>query len=142
MKQSPSVSQRTRGIALLGLCSAALLGCAENWTQTKITNANASASTSTKVRTSTPAPGGDVFLTEGDITNRKYTVLGDLAVTVNKLTVFNADPTREQVDAKLKAEASKLGADGVIFVRYGAVGISAVSWGSLDGKGRAIKFEQ
>jgi hypothetical protein len=120
----------------------ALLGCAENWTQTKTTNANASAGTSTKVRTSTPAPGGNVFLTEGDITDRKYTVLGDLAVTVNKLTVFNADPTREQVDAKLKSEASKLGADAVILVRYGAVGISAVSWGSLDGKGRAIKFDQ
>jgi hypothetical protein len=142
MKVPPSVSRRARRLALLGLCSAALLGCAENWTQTKITNANASAGTSTKVRTSTPPHGDDVLLTEGDITDRKYTVLGDLAVTVNKLTVFNADPTREQVDAKLKAEASKLGADAVILVRYGAVGISAVSWGSLDGKGRAIKFER
>jgi len=142
MKAPPSVSQRIRRIASLGLCSAALLGCAENWTQTKITNANASASTSTKAKTSTPAPRGDLLLTEGDITDRKYTVLGDLAVTVNKLTVFNADPTREQVDAKLRAEASKLGADAVILVRYGAVGISAASWGSLDGKGRAIKFDQ
>ena len=142
MQEPRSVSQRIRRFALLGLCSASLLGCAENWTQTKMTNANASASTSTKVSTSTPAPGKDVFLTEGDITDRKYTVLGDLAVTVNKLTVFNADPTRQQVDAKLKAEASKLGADAVILVRYGAVGISAASWGSLDGKGRAIKFDQ
>ena len=32
------------------------------------------------------------------------------------------------------------GADAVIFVRYGTVGVSFMSWGSLNGKGRAIVF--
>ena len=36
---------------------------------------------------------------------------------------------------------TKLGADAVIHVRYGTVGIGFVSWGSLDGKGRAIVFK-
>ena len=122
-------------LTLLGLCSAGLSACATNWTQAKVTNSHA------QPQVSNAAVVSDVLLTEGDLADRKYAVLGDLAVTVNKLTLFNANPTREQVDAKLKAEAVKLGADAVIFVRYGAIGISTVSWGSLDGKGRAIKLE-
>lgn len=81
-----------------------------------------------------------VALSEGDITDRKYAVIGDIAVTVNKTTVFHDDPTREQVDGKLREEAAALGADAVIFVRYGTVGMSMMSWGSLDGKGRAVRF--
>jgi hypothetical protein len=130
----PSVKQLFQTLALAALGSGALTGCAENWSETKVTHAHASTAVTS------PTAAKDIRLTEGDITDRQYTSLGDLAVTVNKLTVFNDDPTREQVDAKLKAEAAKLGADAVILVRYGAVGISAVSWGSLDGKGRAIKF--
>jgi uncharacterized protein YbjQ (UPF0145 family) len=42
----------------------------------------------------------------------------------------------------LRAEAAKLGADAVIQVRYGNVGVSLMSWGSLDGKGRAIVFDK
>lgn len=33
-----------------------------------------------------------------------------------------------------------MGADAVALVRYGDVGISMMSWGSLEGKGRAVKF--
>jgi uncharacterized protein YbjQ (UPF0145 family) len=64
-----------------------------------------------------------------------------VSVTVNKVTIFNADPTRDMVNQRLRNEAAKLGADAVIQVRYGTVGISPLSWGSLDGKGRAIVFE-
>jgi len=82
----------------------------------------------------------DIVITETDITDRKYKVLGDIAVTVNKTTIFHSDPTKEQVNEELRKEAAKLGADAVIFVRYGTVGIAFTSWGSLDGKGRAIVF--
>lgn len=81
-----------------------------------------------------------ILLTKEDIFDKKYEVVGDLRVTVNKTTLFHADPTPTLVDVKLKEEASKLGADAVILVRYGTVGISFFSWGSLDGQGRAIKF--
>ena len=66
--------------------------------------------------------------------------LGDISVSVNKTTVFNADPTREQINSKLKEKAASLGADAVILVRYGKGGIGLMTWGHLEGKGRAIKF--
>jgi uncharacterized protein YbjQ (UPF0145 family) len=79
---------------------------------------------------------------EGDVTDKPYKSLGDVSVTVNKVTIFNADPTRDMVNQRLRAEAAKLGADAVIQVRYGTVGMSALSWGSLDGKGRAIGYDK
>jgi uncharacterized protein YbjQ (UPF0145 family) len=82
----------------------------------------------------------DIFVTEKDIGDRKYKVLGDIEVTVNKTTIFHKDPTREMVNEKLRKEASKLGADAVILVRYGTGGMSMMSYGALNGKGRAIVF--
>ena len=46
------------------------------------------------------------------------------------------------VDDELRKEAAKIGADAVILVRYGTVGISFMSWGSLDGQGRAVAFTE
>ncbi|PLC53577.1 hypothetical protein CR155_12175 [Pollutimonas nitritireducens] len=85
-------------------------------------------------------PPASIVLTEGDITDRQYTSIGDISVTVNKTTVFHANPTKKLVNEKLKEKAAGLGADAVILVRYGEGGISFMSWGSLEGKGRAIKF--
>ncbi len=82
----------------------------------------------------------NILVTEQDITDRRYRVIGDLDVVVNKTTIFHADPTRELVDKKLQERAAELGADAVILVRYGTVGISFFSWGSLSGKGRAVAF--
>ncbi|CAN5549225.1 hypothetical protein BH10PSE6_BH10PSE6_49520 [soil metagenome] len=107
--------------------------CADGW------------STSQVARTAEPRrearPVAQIEIMEGDITDRPYKSLGDVSVTVNKVTIFNADPTRDMVNQRLRTEAAKLGADAVIQVRYGTVGIGALSWGSLDGKGRAIAFE-
>ena len=82
----------------------------------------------------------DVVITETDISDRKHKSLGDIEVTVNKTTIFHSDPTQEKVNEELRKEAAKLGADAVILVRYGTVGVSALSWGALNGKGRAIVF--
>lgn len=84
----------------------------------------------------------DIILTEADITDKEYTVIGDIEVFVNKTTIFNADPTPEMVEEKLRERASELGADAVIFVRNGSVGVSAWSWGSLEGRGRAVSFSK
>jgi hypothetical protein len=112
-----------------------LLGaCAEGWSTSNVAKTDAAA-----VRQAT-APD-QIQIIEGDVTDRPYKSLGDVSVTVNKVTIFNADPTREMVNQRLRKEAAKLGADAVIQVRYGTVGISPLSWGSLDGKGRAIVFE-
>lgn len=82
----------------------------------------------------------NIVLMQGDITDKQYTVLAELSVDVNKTTLFHKDPTQEDANKKLKEEAAKIGADAVIFVRYGTVGVSLFSWGSLNAKGRAIKF--
>ncbi len=84
----------------------------------------------------------DIIVTEKDFTDRKYKTLGDIEVTVSKTTIFHDDPTRELVDEKLQEEAAKINADAVILVRYGTVGVSLMSWGSLDGRGRAIAFDK
>lgn len=88
-----------------------------------------------------PAVVAAVIVTENDITDRPYDVVGDIKVTVNKTTIFNKDPTHEQVDDRLREEAAKAGANAVVLVRYGTVGIGLMSWGSLDGQGRAVKFK-
>jgi hypothetical protein len=85
-----------------------------------------------------PTPYDKILMIEGDIPGRKYSSLGDVTVSVNKLTIFHAAPTRDMVNQKLKEEAAKLGADAVIFLRYGTVGMTALSYGGLEGKGRAI----
>ena len=81
-----------------------------------------------------------ILVTENDITNKKYRVIGDIEVNVNKSTIFNEDPTRTHVDAELREKAAAMGADAVVLVRYGTVGVGLMSWGSLDGKGRAVQF--
>lgn len=111
-----------------------LSGCASTWSSSHVSNAQAPETSVTPTRASA------IIVSENDITDRKYKSLGDITATVNKTTIFNADPTREMVADKLREEAAKLGADAVILVRYGNVGISFMSWGSLEGKGRAIKF--
>lgn len=119
---------------VLAIGTAGLLGaCADGWATTQVTPAAAGG----RART----PVDKIQIIEGDVTDRPYKSLGDVSATVNKTTLFNADPTREMVNNRLKAEAAKLGADAVIQVRYGTVGMGLVSWGSLDGKGRAIAYD-
>jgi hypothetical protein len=80
-------------------------------------------------------------LTHGDIRNRRYKLIGDITVTVNKAALFDPDPTPKMVAVKLKEKAAEMGADAVIFVRYGKVGLPPVAW-ELEGKGRAVKFKK
>ncbi|MEQ9559785.1 MAG: hypothetical protein RIG67_28760 [Rhodospirillales bacterium] len=139
---------RAGRLALVALCGTILAGC-NTWSSanvelktkgTDLETASAPAAAPAATPVETPKSAADIILTEKDITDRKYETLADLEVTVNKTTIFHADPTKELVAEKLKEEAAKLNADAVILVRYGTVGIGLFSWGSLDGKGRAIKF--
>ena len=127
----------TKTTALRGLFAASALlmlgACAQGWATSNV------AKTASAARA--PTAPDQIQIIEGDVTDRPYKSLGDVAVTVNKVTIFNADPTRDMVNQRLRNEAAKLGADAVIQVRYGTVGISPLSWGSLDGKGRAIVFD-
>jgi hypothetical protein len=125
-----------RVICIRGVVAVALvvsLGACSSW-------ATSNVSGTSKTAARAPTAPDKILVVEGDIADRPYTSLGDVSVTVNKTTLFNADPTPAMVNDKLKTEAAKLGADAVIQVRYGNVGIGLMSWGSLDGKGRAIAF--
>lgn len=124
-----------RKIAIIAL-SLALNGCA-TWTASSIERTDAAGSVSEEAHQKSPE---DVRLTENDITDRQYESLGDISVTVNKTTIFHPDPTPELVNEKLREKAADLGADAVILVRHGKGGVSFFSWGSLEGKGRAIRY--
>jgi hypothetical protein len=91
-------------------------------------------------RATSATPLGEIALTQDDISDRTYRVLGDIEVTVSKWGLFDKDPTPAMVDEALKAEAAKMGADAVVLVRYGTVGIGAFTWGKLEGRGRAVAF--
>ena len=112
-----------------------LPGCAATWSHGDV-KANPG------LAARAPTDAARVIVTEGDIADRPYEVLGDVEATVNKTTIFHPDPTRELVAAALKERAAQIGADAVIQVRYGTVGIDLASWGSLDGKGRAVAFKK
>jgi hypothetical protein len=123
-----------RAVIIVGMMIT-LGACADGWSTSQVSPQAAAAGRA-------PTPVDQIQIMEGDVTDRPYKSLGDVSVTVNKTTLFNADPTREMVNQRLRTQAAKLGADAVIQVRYGTVGISALSWGSLDGKGRAIAYEK
>lgn len=108
-------------------------GCA-TWSTGSVDNARADAAPAAKT------PIEKIVITDNDVVDRKYNSLGDITVTVNKTTIFHPDPTPLLVNQALKEKASELGADAVVLVRYGKGGVSFMSWGSLEGKGRAIKF--
>ena len=82
-----------------------------------------------------------ILITERDISDRKYGSLGDVSVTVRKVSLFDSDPTPALVNKALKEKAADMGADAVVLVRYGTVGIGLFSWGQLDGNGRAVVFQ-
>ncbi len=80
-----------------------------------------------------------VIIAEDDLPGRKYEELGPVEVSVKKLTIFHADPTREQADEALIEKARVLGADAVINVTYES-GIGLMTWGYMDAKGAGVKF--
>lgn len=119
------------------LLTITLTGCA-TWSTSSV---DSSASDIATTQSAKKQPS-EIQVTESDVTDRGYKLIGDISVTVNKTTIFHPEPTREMVTEKLKEKASELGADAVILARYGKGGMSLMSWGSLEGKGRAIKFDR
>ena len=125
-----------RNLLILVCLSLVLAGCAAS-------RSSASVKESESVTSGgaiTPTLAAEIIVTEEDILDRNYVSLGDIKASVSKTTIFNKDPTNEMVADKLREEAAKLGADAVILVRYGTVGVSMMSWGKLGGNGRAVKF--
>tara|TARA_B100000686_G_C16383682_1_gene758817 strand:- start:331 stop:714 length:384 start_codon:yes stop_codon:yes gene_type:complete len=87
-------------------------------------------------------PPSAVIITEGDITDKKYNVIGKISVKLSKWTALSPDPTREDANNKLREEAAKKGANAVIFIRYSGPKITLTSWGVLEANGEAVRFEE
>jgi len=82
----------------------------------------------------------EVIITSDDI-KQKYIVMGKIEVTVNKTTAFHPDPTKELIDLALQEKAAAIGADAVIEVIYHGPRISFASWGTMEGVGTAVQYE-
>ena len=80
-----------------------------------------------------------IIISEGSLSERRPQSLGVIEVSVKKLTVFHADPTKEQANEALIEKAKLLGADAVINVTYSS-GVGFTTWGYMDAKGKAVRF--
>jgi hypothetical protein len=134
---------RRARLTILAVCLLTLMGCGTR-TESSVSPTPGEAPGSTNAQSARlPQKSPDqIILSEGDITDRPYRSLGDIEVTVKKWTIFDKDPTREMVAQALKEKAAKMGADAVVLVRYGTVGIGFTSWGQMDGQGRAVVFQK
>lgn len=117
--------------ALLAVALAASAGCASYRVESNIEEKPAPAAS--------PSPPAQVLLSEGSLPGRKYSEIGPVEVSVKKLTVFHADPTKEQANDALIEKARLLGADAVINITYSS-GIGLTTWGYMDAKGTAVRF--
>lgn len=81
-----------------------------------------------------------VLMYDLDITDRPYTSLGEVSVTLTKLNPWGEEPTQAEVETKLKDEAVKKGADALIYVRYTKLGASWNRLSGIEGKAQAVKF--
>ncbi len=88
-----------------------------------------------------PKAPEQVMVTEKDILDRRYISLGDISITVRKVTIFDKDPSKELVNKALQEDAAEMGADAVVLVRYGTPGMGVFSYSQLEGAGRAVKFQ-
>jgi uncharacterized protein YbjQ (UPF0145 family) len=85
-----------------------------------------------------PDVGVPVF--PNDITDRPYTVLGEVKAGIRKATVFSGEASQEKIYRELWERAEKMGADAVVKAEYGNSHVSALSWGKTNATGTAIKF--
>lgn len=81
-----------------------------------------------------------IIVTEGDITNRPYRIVGDVSVSVKKVGIVDRPPIEVKAENAIKAKAAELGADAVILVRYDRHGFTGLSMGRIDATGRAVVF--
>lgn len=81
----------------------------------------------------------DIEIHSGSIA-QPYKELGLIKARVGAATIFSKTPTIEDVNLKLREEASKKGANAIIAVEY-ARGVSMTSWKALTATGKAIFVE-
>jgi hypothetical protein len=81
-----------------------------------------------------------VPVTNGDISDRPYTVVGPIKAGVRKANLLSKAATPEKVYRELWERGEKMHADAVINAQYGESHIAVTSWGKTNATGMAIKF--
>lgn len=76
----------------------------------------------------------------GDVSDRPYTVVGQITAGVRKATVFSKSSSPEKIYRELWERGKKMGADAIVHAAYGEAHISAMSWGQTTATGIAVKF--
>ena len=79
-------------------------------------------------------------VTDADVTDRPYRIVGEVRADVRKATIFSRAPSRAHVFRELWERAARLGADAVVNARSGGARVTALSWGSRRSFGQAVKF--
>jgi hypothetical protein len=79
-------------------------------------------------------------VTDADVLDRPYHIVGEVRAEVRKATIFSHAPSREHVFRELWERAQRLGADAVVNARAGDARVTAMSWGSRRSTGQAVKF--
>ena len=82
-----------------------------------------------------------MLVLEGDLEDKKCTVIGPIEGVVKKLSLFHKDPTKEQVDIVLIEKSKQMGADAVINVEY-EDGVGFSTWGYIKAEGTAVKTHE
>lgn len=85
-------------------------------------------------------PADSIVVTEHTI-QPPHVVLQDIEVNVRKANILEDDPSRELADEFLREAAHELCADAVVQARYGSVGVSMLSWGEMQARGRAVRLK-
>ena len=75
-----------------------------------------------------------------DITDRPYTVVGEVKAGIRKATIFSKEASQKKIYEELWERAEKMGADAVVNAKYGDSHVSVVSWGKTNATGTAVKF--
>jgi len=117
--------------AFLAVAIATLAGCASYRVDSNVEQTPAPAAAT--------SPTAQILLSESTLPGRKYSEIGPIEVSVKKLTIFHADPTKEQANEALIEKARILGANAVINIMYSS-GVGFTTWGYLDAKGTAVRF--
>lgn len=76
----------------------------------------------------------------GDVSDRPYTVLGQITAGVRKATIFSKPASPEKIYRELWERGKKMGADAVVHASFGESHISGMSWGQRNATGVAVKF--
>lgn len=122
--------QRTILISLCLSTAALTSGCASYRTSSNIESGGQATTAVKKV---------PIFEGSSD-PGKKFRTTQKIEVSIKKLTLFHADPTKEQANAELEKRASTIGCDAITNAQY-QTGIGLTTWGYIDAQGNCAKFD-